>query len=73
MSLTKAQMAEIVAFDLKRRTGLDFDGRRFGSITGAKAPHLTETWGLCHGSVGKPCATTTSCPGEPGHQDSART
>ena len=51
MSLTRKQMQEIVAFDLKRRTGLDFDGRRFGSITGAKAPHLTKTWGLCHGSV----------------------
>ena len=50
MSLTKSQMQEIVAFDMKRRTGLDFDGRRFGSITGAHAPHLTETWGLCHGS-----------------------
>ena len=31
MSLTRKQMQEIVAFDLKRRTGLDFDGRRFGS------------------------------------------
>ncbi len=51
MSLTRKQMQEIVAFDLKRRAGLDFDGRRFGSITGAHAPHLTETWGLCHGSV----------------------
>ena len=50
MSLTRKQMQEIVAFDLKRRTGLDFDGRRFGSITGAHAPHLTETWCLCHGS-----------------------
>lgn len=51
MSLTRKQMQEIVAFDWKRRTGLDFDGRRYGSLTGAKAPHLTETWGLCHGSV----------------------
>ena len=51
MSLTKAQMAEIVAFDLKRRTGLDFDGRRYGSITGAKAPQVTALWELCHGSV----------------------
>lgn len=50
MSLTRKQMAEIVAFDWKRRTGLDFDGRRYGSITGEHAPHLTETWGLCHGS-----------------------
>ena len=50
MSLTRKQMMEIVAFDWKRRTGLDFDGRRYGSITGAHAPHITETWGLCHGS-----------------------
>lgn len=50
MSLTKSQMEEIVRFDWKRRTGLDFDGRRYGSITGAHAPHVTETWSLCHGS-----------------------
>ncbi len=50
MSLTRKQMMEVVAFDWKRRTGLDFDGRRYGSITGAHAPHITETWGLCHGS-----------------------
>lgn len=50
MSLTKLQMEEIVRFDWKRRTGLDFDGRRYGSITGAHAPHLTECWSPCHGS-----------------------
>ena len=50
MSLTRKQMQEIVAFDWKRRTSLGFDGRRYGSLTGAKAPHITETWALCHGS-----------------------
>ena len=50
MSLTRKQMMEIVRFDCKRRTGLDFDGRRYGSITGDKAPHITETWSLCHAS-----------------------
>ena len=50
MSLTRKQMMEIVRFDRKRRTGLDFDGRRYGSITGDKAPHITETWSLCHAS-----------------------
>lgn len=50
MGLTRKQMQEIVAFDWKRRTELDFDGRRFGSITGAKAPQITECWSLCHGS-----------------------
>ena len=50
MSLTKLQMEEIVRFDWKRRTGLDFDGRRYGSITGAHAPRLTECWSPCHGS-----------------------
>lgn len=50
MSLTKMQMEEIVRFDWKRRTGLDFDGRRFGSVTGAHAPHVTGCYSLCHGS-----------------------
>ena len=50
MSLTRKQMQEIVAFDMKRRTGLDFDGRRYGSITGAKAPQVSALWELCHGS-----------------------
>lgn len=50
MSLTRKQMEEIVRFDWKRRTGLDFDGRRFGSVTGAHAPHVTGCYSLCHGS-----------------------
>ena len=50
MSLTRKQMMEIVRFDWKRRTGLDFDGRRYGSITGGKAKRLTESWSPCHGS-----------------------
>ena len=51
MKLTRKQMAEVVAFDWKRRTGLDFDGRRYGDVTGAKAPRFTESWQECHGSV----------------------
>ena len=50
MGLTRKQMLEIVSFDWKRRTGLDFDGRRYGNITGAHAPHFTQAWSLCHGS-----------------------
>jgi hypothetical protein len=49
MSLTKKQVAEIVAFDWKRRTGGDFDGRRYGSITGSNAPRMTEDWTECYG------------------------
>ena len=50
MSLTRKQMAEIAAFDWKRRTGGDFDGRRYGDVTGAHAPYMTETWVPCRGS-----------------------
>lgn len=50
MSLTKEQVAEIAAFDWKKRAALDFDGRRYGSVTGRRAPHLTEAWCPCHGS-----------------------
>lgn len=50
MSLQKWQIEEIAAFDWKRRTGCEFDGRRYGSITGRNAPHLTESWERCHGS-----------------------
>ena len=49
MSLTKKQVAEIVRFDWKRRTGGDFDGRRYGSITGSNAPRMTEDWTECYG------------------------
>lgn len=51
MSLTKKQMEEIVAFDWQRRTKGDFDGRRYGDVTGANAPHFTESLRECHGSV----------------------
>lgn len=51
MSLTKKQMEEIVAFDWQRRTKGDFDGRRYGDVTGANTPYLTESWRECHGSV----------------------
>ena len=50
MSLTKKQMMEIAAFDWKKRTVHDFDGRRYGSVTGRRAPYFTEAWCPCHGS-----------------------
>lgn len=50
MRLTKKQVAEIVAFDWKRRTDGDFDGRRYGNVTGAHAPYMTEAWEPCRGS-----------------------
>ena len=50
VSLTKKQIEEIAAFDLKKRQVHDFDGRRYGSVTGRRAPHLTEAWCPCHGS-----------------------
>lgn len=50
MSLQKWQVEEIAAFDWKKRTVHDFDGRRYGSVTGRRAPHFTEAWCPCHGS-----------------------
>ena len=50
MSLTRKQMMEIAAFDWKRRTDGDFDGRRCGDVTGAKAPYFTEYGEPCRGS-----------------------
>ena len=50
MSLQKWQVEEISAFDWKKRTELDFDGRRYGSVTGQGAARLTEAWIPCHGS-----------------------
>ena len=50
MSLTRKQIEEIATFDLKKRQVHDFDGRRYGSVTGRRAPHLTEAWCPCHGS-----------------------
>ena len=49
MSLTKKQVAEIVRFDWKRRTGGNFDGRRYGSVTGSNAPRMTQDWTPCYG------------------------
>ena len=49
MSLTKKQVAEIVAFDYKCRYGGEYDGRRYGSITGSNAPRMTEDWTECYG------------------------
>lgn len=60
MSLTRKQMMEIAAFDWKKRTVHDFDGRRYGDVTGAKAPYFTECWKPCRGSdvyAGKPKPT----------------
>ena len=48
--LTNKQYAEIVEFDWKKRAVHDFDGRRYGSVTGRRAPHFTEAWCPCHGS-----------------------
>ena len=48
MSLHKWQIEEIAAFDWKKRAVHDFDGRRYGSVTGRKAPHFTEAWCPCH-------------------------
>lgn len=50
MSLHKWQVEEIAAFDWKKRAVHDFDGRRYGSVTGRRAPHFTEAWCPCHGS-----------------------
>ncbi len=49
MSLTKKQVAEIVAFDYMCRYGGEYDGRRYGSITGSNAPRMTEDWTPCYG------------------------
>lgn len=63
MRMTRKQMDEIARFDWQRRIGGDFDGRRYGSLTGANAPHFTESWRPCHGSdiirgKHKPCRKT---------------
>jgi len=50
MSLHKWQIEEIAVFDWKKRAVHDFDGRRYGSVTGRRAPHFTEAWCPCHGS-----------------------
>ena len=50
MSLHKWQVEEIAAFDWKKRTVHDFDGRWYGSVTGRRAPHFNEAWCTCHGS-----------------------
>lgn len=49
MSLTKKQVAEIVAFDSMRRYGGEYDGRRYGHITGSNAPLMTEDGTPCYG------------------------
>ncbi len=47
--LTKKQMREIVAFDMKCRLGKNYDGRRYGSVTGEGVPRYTEDWTECYG------------------------
>lgn len=42
--LTKAQIEEVVAFDAKRRGMGDFDGRRFGTVTGECSCSIKESW-----------------------------
>ena len=52
--LTKAQVAEVVRFDMQNRIGGDFDGRRYGSVTGAHVPNYTKAWTACHGRAPGP-------------------
>lgn len=52
--LTRAQVAEVVRFDMRKRVGGDFDGRRHGSVTGARVPSYTEAWTACHGKAPGP-------------------
>ena len=47
--LLDEQVREIVAFDFKRRTGREYDGRRYGSITGERSPKFTADWAECYG------------------------
>jgi len=44
MSLKKWQIEEIAAFDRKKRMSLDYDGRRYGSVTGKDAPCRAGGW-----------------------------
>ena len=54
VTLTKAQVREVVRFDMAKRIGGDFDGRRHGSVTGPNAPSYTEAWAECHGRAPGP-------------------
>ena len=54
VTLTKAQVREVVRFDMAKRIGGDFDGRRHGSVTGPNAPNYTEAWAECHGRAPGP-------------------
>lgn len=54
VALTRAQASEVVRFDMARRIGGDFDGRRHGSVTGPNAPSYTEAWAACHGRAPGP-------------------
>ena len=53
MSLTRRQMNEIAALDWKRRTGRNFDGRRYGSVTLRRSQCWTEAY-RCDFSGKKP-------------------
>ena len=47
--LSEADVRAVLAFDFKRRTGREYDGRRYGSVTGDKAPKFTGDWTECYG------------------------
>lgn len=47
--LLDRHVREILAFDYKRRTGREYDGRRYGSVTGQNAPRMTQDWTECYG------------------------
>lgn len=60
--LTRSQIEQVVRFDMAKRMGGDYDGRRHGSVTGKNAPSYMEAWTWCHGHAPgpgeKPCRKT---------------
>lgn len=47
--LNAADVREIVAFDRERRAGREYDGRRYGSVTGGDAPRFVGDGTECFG------------------------
>lgn len=47
--LNSSDVREIVAFDHERRAGRKYDGRRYGSVTGERAPRFVEDGTECFG------------------------
>lgn len=52
--LTRAQIEEVVRFDMAKRLGGDFDGRRLGSVTGPRAASVMDAWINFHGRAPGP-------------------